>query len=230
MVLTERREGQRITRRQHAVLDLVARGYANKQIAGELAISEGAVKKHVSHLMLEFQAPNRTALVNVAAMRSPRKGKNAYHGNAARSVRRPRANPTYAASPRPKPSPIAVPISRADSPSFMSRRTTGRNSVASLTLSSEKGASSHAATMNQSGEVGLTALVPAAAASARKMGRITSRFTAALSGSGIARSHSGTGRPMARRRVTAKPPPAASVKTVMTSMPGTGVKIGRAHV
>src|SRR5437016_13813706 len=43
MVLTEPREGQRITRRQHAVLDLVARGYANKQIAGELAISEGAV-------------------------------------------------------------------------------------------------------------------------------------------------------------------------------------------
>ena len=69
MVLTERREGQRITRRQHAVLDLVARGYANKQIAGELAISEGAVKKHVSHLMLEFQAPNRTALVYVAVGR-----------------------------------------------------------------------------------------------------------------------------------------------------------------
>lgn len=66
MVLTAAREGQRITRRQHAVLDLVARGYANKQIAGELAISEGAVKKHVSHLMLEFQAPNRTALVYVA--------------------------------------------------------------------------------------------------------------------------------------------------------------------
>ena len=69
MVLTESREGQRITRRQHAVLDLVARGYANKQIAGELAISEGAVKKHVSHLMLEFQAPNRTALVYVAVGR-----------------------------------------------------------------------------------------------------------------------------------------------------------------
>ena len=69
MVLTEPREGQRITKRQHAVLDLVARGYANKQIAGELAISEGAVKKHVSHLMLEFQAPNRTALVYVAVGR-----------------------------------------------------------------------------------------------------------------------------------------------------------------
>src|SRR5437762_11108799 len=69
MVLTERREGQRITRRQHAVLDLVARGYANKQIAGELAISEGAVKEDVSHLMLEFQAPNRTALVYVAVGR-----------------------------------------------------------------------------------------------------------------------------------------------------------------
>ena len=66
MVVTGERGGQRITRRQHAVLELVARGYANKQIAGELAISEGAVKKHVSHLMLEFQAPNRTALVFVA--------------------------------------------------------------------------------------------------------------------------------------------------------------------
>jgi DNA-binding CsgD family transcriptional regulator len=66
VVLTEEREGQRITRRQHAVLDLVAQGYANKQIAGQLAISEGAVKKHVSHLMLEFRAPNRTALVYVA--------------------------------------------------------------------------------------------------------------------------------------------------------------------
>src|SRR5438067_317303 len=53
MVLTERREGQRITRRQHAVLDLVARGYANKQIAGELAISEGAVYERGSHAFAE---------------------------------------------------------------------------------------------------------------------------------------------------------------------------------
>lgn len=60
------RDGGRITPRQSAVLDLVARGYANKQIAGELAISEGAVKKHVSHLLSEFRAPNRTALVLVA--------------------------------------------------------------------------------------------------------------------------------------------------------------------
>ena len=66
MVLTGEREGRRITERQHAVLNFVARGYANKQIAGELAISEGAVKKHVSHLMLQFHAPNRTALVYLA--------------------------------------------------------------------------------------------------------------------------------------------------------------------
>lgn len=64
--MSAEREDGRITPRQHAVLDLVARGYANKQIAGELAISEGAVKKHVSHLMSEFGAPNRTALVLIA--------------------------------------------------------------------------------------------------------------------------------------------------------------------
>ena len=55
-----------ITPRQLAVLDLVSRGFANKQIANALDLSEPGVKKHVSRLMRQLDAPNRTALVRKA--------------------------------------------------------------------------------------------------------------------------------------------------------------------
>ncbi len=59
--------GRRLTDRQTAILDLVAAGRENKEIAFELGISEQAVKEHVSRLLQRFAAPNRAALGDAAA-------------------------------------------------------------------------------------------------------------------------------------------------------------------
>lgn len=53
----------RLTARQQQVVDGVARGLANKQIAAELGISERAVKGHVSDLLRKFGVPNRAGLI-----------------------------------------------------------------------------------------------------------------------------------------------------------------------
>lgn len=58
-----------ITRRQRQVLELVAEGCPNKQIAAQLHISEPGVRKHLETLFRRFGATNRTALVR-AAVRS----------------------------------------------------------------------------------------------------------------------------------------------------------------
>jgi PAS domain S-box-containing protein len=60
--------GRRLTDRQTAVLELVADGLGNKEIAHELGISEQAVKEHVSNLLRLLSAPNRAALGEAAAM------------------------------------------------------------------------------------------------------------------------------------------------------------------
>ena len=60
--------GRRLTDRQTAILELVAAGRGNKEIAFELGISEQAVKEHVSRLLLRLAAPNRAALGDAAAM------------------------------------------------------------------------------------------------------------------------------------------------------------------
>ncbi len=59
-----------ITPRQREVLQLLARGYLNKQIAGALNISEATVKLHVSAIIRELGATNRTD----AVMRATRAG------------------------------------------------------------------------------------------------------------------------------------------------------------
>jgi DNA-binding NarL/FixJ family response regulator len=56
----------RLTDRQRAVLDLVADGLENKEIAVHLKLTEAAVKKHVSVLMRRLSARNRAALVRQA--------------------------------------------------------------------------------------------------------------------------------------------------------------------
>ena len=55
-----------LTTRQQEILRLVALGFANKQIAGELRIAEPSVKKHVSRLFRRYAVPNRAALVRAA--------------------------------------------------------------------------------------------------------------------------------------------------------------------
>ncbi|TMB94800.1 MAG: PAS domain-containing protein [Chloroflexi bacterium] len=62
-----RTRGRRLTDRQTAVLELVANGLGNKEIAHELGISEQAIKEHVSALLRRLEANNRAALAEVAA-------------------------------------------------------------------------------------------------------------------------------------------------------------------
>jgi DNA-binding CsgD family transcriptional regulator len=54
-----------LTPRQHQILRLVAHGATNKEIAGELGISEQGVKVHISRLLERYGADNRVELVNV---------------------------------------------------------------------------------------------------------------------------------------------------------------------
>lgn len=54
------RPGLDITPREREVLDLIARGYPNKRIALELAISEKTVKAHVGRLLAKLGVADRT--------------------------------------------------------------------------------------------------------------------------------------------------------------------------
>jgi DNA-binding CsgD family transcriptional regulator len=55
-----------LTPRQRQVLDLVAAGYTNAQIARRLGIAEGTVRKHVENIHRRPQVPSRTAAVTRA--------------------------------------------------------------------------------------------------------------------------------------------------------------------
>lgn len=55
-----------ITKRQYDVLQLLAQGYSNKQIATTLFLTEHTVKAHISALFSTLQASNRTECVQVA--------------------------------------------------------------------------------------------------------------------------------------------------------------------
>ncbi len=61
--------GPELTRREREVLELIARGYANKRIALELGIAEKTVKTHVGHLLAKLGVTDRTqaALLAVRA-------------------------------------------------------------------------------------------------------------------------------------------------------------------
>jgi len=51
---------ERLTKREHEVLTLIARGHPNKRIAFELEISEKTVKAHVGHLLAKLGVADRT--------------------------------------------------------------------------------------------------------------------------------------------------------------------------
>lgn len=57
---------KRLTRRQLEVLSAVAEGKSNKAIAADLGISPGTVKVHISNLMKDLNASNRTQAVSIA--------------------------------------------------------------------------------------------------------------------------------------------------------------------
>jgi DNA-binding NarL/FixJ family response regulator len=61
---------ERLTRREHEVLRLIARGESNKRIARELGISEKTVKTHVGHVLGKLGVTDRTQ----AALHAVREG------------------------------------------------------------------------------------------------------------------------------------------------------------
>jgi DNA-binding NarL/FixJ family response regulator len=52
--------------REREVLVLVAQGYSNREIAGQLVLAEGTVKNHVSNILGKLQAENRTQAADIA--------------------------------------------------------------------------------------------------------------------------------------------------------------------
>jgi DNA-binding NarL/FixJ family response regulator len=62
-------EGEELTDREHQVLQLVAQGLANKQIAARLSISEHTVKFHVAAVLAKLGAGSRTEAVHLGARR-----------------------------------------------------------------------------------------------------------------------------------------------------------------
>jgi DNA-binding NarL/FixJ family response regulator len=59
--------GLSLTPREREVLEALARGLGNKQIAAELGVSERTVKFHVSSLFVKLGAGNRTEAVTIGA-------------------------------------------------------------------------------------------------------------------------------------------------------------------
>jgi DNA-binding CsgD family transcriptional regulator len=57
-----------LTPRQSSVVELLDRGFTNKEIAAALGISEAGVKAHLSRLLLRYRAPNRVALLRAIAL------------------------------------------------------------------------------------------------------------------------------------------------------------------
>jgi len=62
----KRREDLGITRREFEVLELIARGMSNREIAGQLYVSENTVKTHSSRVFDKLGARRRTQAVQLA--------------------------------------------------------------------------------------------------------------------------------------------------------------------
>lgn len=56
-----------LTEREMEVLNLLAKGYTNREIAEQLVITERTVKFHVSSILRKLDAGNRTEAVSIAA-------------------------------------------------------------------------------------------------------------------------------------------------------------------
>jgi DNA-binding NarL/FixJ family response regulator len=68
-LLAEHLADDDLTRRELEVLDLIRRGYRNKEIAGQLAISETTVNFHIKNLVEKLDANDRTHAVAIAIRR-----------------------------------------------------------------------------------------------------------------------------------------------------------------
>ena len=58
-----------LTARETEILNYVAQGYSNKQIAAELTISEQTIKNHVASIMVKLNANARTQAVVIAVQK-----------------------------------------------------------------------------------------------------------------------------------------------------------------
>lgn len=67
--LAERATRQHLTPREVQVLELVAQGMRNKEIAAALGISEETAQVHVKNIFAKLKVKDRTAAVNVALRR-----------------------------------------------------------------------------------------------------------------------------------------------------------------
>jgi two-component system, NarL family, response regulator LiaR len=59
-------DGERLTRRELEVLELIVAGRSNKRIAFELGIAEKTVKTHVGHLLAKLEVTDRTQAALIA--------------------------------------------------------------------------------------------------------------------------------------------------------------------
>jgi len=55
---------QLLTRRELEIMELLAHGETNRQIAGRMVVSEGTVKSHVSQILRKMRAANRAEAVS----------------------------------------------------------------------------------------------------------------------------------------------------------------------
>lgn len=67
--LAERMTGLDLSDREHQVLELVAKGKSNKEVAGDLEITEATVKGHVTNILGKLGVTDRTQAVITALRR-----------------------------------------------------------------------------------------------------------------------------------------------------------------
>ncbi|MBL7864664.1 MAG: response regulator transcription factor, partial [Cyclobacteriaceae bacterium] len=62
----EELERRTISKREHEVLELIARGHSNQEIADKLFVSVNTIKTHLSNLFLKLEVSRRTQAIQKA--------------------------------------------------------------------------------------------------------------------------------------------------------------------
>jgi two-component system NarL family response regulator len=68
-LLAKRAAGSTLTNREIEVIDLIAQGMRNKEIAATLGISEETAQVHVKHILAKLKVKDRSAAITVALKR-----------------------------------------------------------------------------------------------------------------------------------------------------------------
>lgn len=68
-LLAKRAAGATLTNREIEVIDLIAQGMRNKEIAATLGISEETAQVHVKHILAKLKVKDRSAAITVALKR-----------------------------------------------------------------------------------------------------------------------------------------------------------------